>query len=91
MAATVSVEVRAGVVAIIGGGISGLCMAKYCASVGLIPHVLEREAAVGGLWRQHGNTWSSMKTNVSIHALTSLHAPLLIPDNLAVQVDMLLL
>ena len=55
-------------ICIIGGGISGVISAKISIDHGLIPFVLCKSSAVGGLWNGFPNeigVWNSMNTNSS--------------------------
>lgn len=53
-------------IAIIGAGPSGVTTAKSALECGLIPTVLEKGDAVGGVWKgSHGYPWNSMNANVS--------------------------
>ena len=50
--------------AIIGGGSSGLCAAKYAFESGFQPVIFEKSAHFGGVWSPIGQVWSQMHTNV---------------------------
>ncbi|MGH8906083.1 MAG: flavin-containing monooxygenase [Egibacteraceae bacterium] len=53
-------------VGVIGGGPSGLAVAKAALEHGLRPTVFERAADIGGVWRpRDGAAWPGMSTNLS--------------------------
>lgn len=55
-------------VAIIGGGPSGLAVAKHLLEVGLRPIIFEQSASIGGQWNAsapHSGVWKNMRTNTS--------------------------
>ena len=55
-------------VLVIGGGLAGLVAAKEAMACGLDPLVLEKDNAIGGLWKPVcGRVWNSMRTNLSRH------------------------
>ncbi|KDQ08536.1 hypothetical protein BOTBODRAFT_59266 [Botryobasidium botryosum FD-172 SS1] len=58
-------------VAIIGGGVSGLCAAKALRDVGLSPRIFEASLHVGGLWGPESTLCRpSMRTNISKYTCT---------------------
>lgn len=58
-----------GDVLIVGAGWSGMLMAKYCKSLGLTVRMLEKSAAIGGVWvyneKQPGGVMASTQTTSS--------------------------
>ena len=60
-------------VCIIGGGFSGIISAKLCQDRGLLPYIITKDPAAGGLWNGFPNeigVWDSLHTNTSKYLYT---------------------
>ena len=51
--------------AVIGGGVSGINVAKFASESGFEPKVFEKRSDIGGIWSKTGYTWNSMICNSS--------------------------
>jgi cation diffusion facilitator CzcD-associated flavoprotein CzcO len=56
--------------AIIGGGVSGICSAKWAKHEGYQVTVFEKNDTLGGNWRDDSIIWPNMETNTSKYALS---------------------
>lgn len=59
-------------VVVVGAGYMGLLAAAQVVKLGYIVTILERQSALGGVWRQWANPWSTLQSHSSTYMLEAM-------------------